>query len=46
MLASLSLAMFVVCAMALAARRSIAVATAGLYEGGADKAVGARSDSS
>lgn len=32
MLAGLSLAMFVVCALALAARRSIAVATAGFYK--------------
>lgn len=32
MLAGLSLAMFVVCALALAARRSIAVATAGLHK--------------
>ncbi|HUE92333.1 MFS transporter [Pseudomonas sp.] len=38
MLAGLSLAMFVVCALALAARRSIALATAGLYTS-ADKAV-------
>lgn len=39
MLAGLSLAMFGVCALALAARRSIALATAGLYRG-SDKAAG------
>lgn len=44
MLAGLSLAMFVVCALAMAARRSIALATAGLYTG-SNAAVGTRAGS-